>query len=51
MEACDEKIRVWAKINIAWWLEHVLFFRILGTMIPTHSYFSEGSKPPTSYDY
>ena len=30
-------------------LEHCLFAHILGTMIPTHQYCSEGLKPPTSY--
>ena len=29
-------------------LEHVLLFDILGIIIPTDSYFSEGLKPPTS---
>jgi len=28
-------------------LEHVLFLHILGTIIPTDQYFSEGLKPPT----
>ena len=28
-------------------LEHFLFFHILGIIIPTDSYFSEGLKPPT----
>ena len=28
-------------------LEHSLFFHILGTIIPTDEYFSEGFKPPT----
>ena len=32
-------------------LEHVLFFHILGIIIPTDSYFSEGLKPPTIYIY
>jgi len=33
-------------------LEHVLFFHILGIMIPTDQYLSEGLKPPTSiYTY
>ena len=29
-------------------LEHFLFVHILGIVIPTESYFSEGLKPPTS---
>ena len=29
-------------------LEHVLFFHILGILIPTEKYFSDGLKPPTS---
>jgi len=28
--------------------EHLLFFHILGIMIPTDLYFSEGLKPPAS---
>ena len=32
-------------------LEHVLFFHLLGIIIPTDSYFSEGLKPPTSYKH
>ena len=30
-------------------LEHVLFFHILGMIIPTDEYLSEGLKPPTRY--
>jgi len=30
-------------------LEHFLFFHILGIIILTDSYFSEGFKPPTRY--
>ena len=29
-------------------LEHVLFFHLLGIIIPRDSYFSDGLKPPTS---
>jgi len=29
-------------------LEHVLFFHILGIILPFDKYFSEGLKPPTS---
>ena len=29
-------------------LEHLLFFHILGIIIPIDKYFSEGLKPPTS---
>jgi len=32
-------------------LEHFLFFHILGIIIPTDFYFSEGLKPPTSDAY
>jgi hypothetical protein len=32
-------------------LEHVLFFHILGIIIPTDKYVSEGLKPPTRYIY
>ena len=31
-------------------LEHVLFFHILGIIMPTDSDFSEGFKPPTRYN-
>jgi len=30
-------------------LEHFLFFHILGIVIPTDTYFSEGLKPPITY--
>jgi hypothetical protein len=30
-------------------LEHFLFFHILGIIIPTDKYFSDGLKPPTRY--
>ena len=30
-------------------LEHFLFFHILGIIIPTDQYFSEGLKPPTRW--
>ena len=51
-------IHSYTYIYIYWWmyvcylvggLEHCLFAHILGTMIPTHQYCSEGLKPPTSY--
>ena len=32
-------------------MEHVLFSHILGIIIPIDSYFSEGLKPPTSYEW
>ena len=37
-------------MGISIWLVvwNILFFRILGIVIPTDSYFSEGLKPPTS---
>ena len=38
-------------INLVGGLEHFLFFHILGIIIPTDSYFSEGLKPPTIYIY
>jgi hypothetical protein len=39
--------RFFAEGCFIWNLEHVLFFNILGRIIPT-DYFSEGLKPPTS---
>ena len=32
-------------------LEHFLFSHILGIIIPIDSYFSEGFKPPTRFEY
>ena len=32
-------------------LEHFLFFHILGIIVPTDSYFSEGFKPPTRFGW
>jgi hypothetical protein len=37
------------KIFLVGGLEHVLFFHILGTIIPFDKYFSEGLKPPSSF--
>ena len=40
------------KYDLVGGLEHVLFFHILGIIIPTDYFFySEGLKPPTSYEH
>ena len=43
---------VWGrpKTDLVGGLEHFLFFHILGTIIPTDSYFSERLKPPKKDD-
>jgi hypothetical protein len=40
-----------SQIHLVGGLEHVLFFHILGIIILTDEYFSEGLKPPTRSPY
>ena len=50
-----EPSKIWNKLNLGlhqqtdpgWWFG-TFFFHILGILIPTDSYFAEGSKPPTN---
>ena len=38
---------IYTYIGLVGGLEHFFFFHILGIIIPTDQYFSEGLKPPT----
>ena len=38
----------WVNIS-GWWIWNMFFFHILGIIIPTDWYFSEGLKPPTRF--
>ena len=43
------KMVLYTRYGSGWWFG--TFFHILGIMIPTDSYFSEGLKPPTRYGF
>ena len=36
---------------MTWWFQISLFLSLLGEMIHSDSYFSDGSKPPTKKDF